>query len=84
MAKYAESDKAYGKLPRKLKKKLPKGQAKKNQDMKIASNLKQVAPGVLASPSALKDPAMKAVIDKLKKDGAGSLDKSGFGNRWKI
>ena len=83
MAKYAESDKAYGKLPRKLKKKLPKGQAKKNQDMKIASNLKEIAPGILASPGAMKDPAMKKVIDQLKKDPK-SLDSSGLGKRWKI
>ena len=61
-----------------------KKKEEKKKDMKIASNLKQVAPGVLASPSALKDPAMKAVIDKLKKDGAGSLDSSGFKDRWKI
>ncbi len=61
-----------------------KKKEEKKKSMKIASNLKQVAPGVLASPGAMKDPAMKAVIDKLKKDGAGSLDKSGFGNRWKI
>ena len=61
-----------------------KKKEEKKKDMKIASNLKQVAPGVLASPGAMKDPAMKAVIDKLKKDGARSLDKSGFGNRWKI
>ena len=50
-----------------------KDDEKRRKSMKIASNLKQVAPGVLASPGALSDPAMKAVIDKLKKDGAGSL-----------
>ena len=67
-------------MARQVKKKT---KAKKKSDMKIA-DLKQIAPGVLASLGAIKDPAMKAVIDKLKKDGAGSLDKSGFGNRWKI
>ena len=36
MAKYADDDKAYGKLPRKKKKKLPKGQANKSNDLKIA------------------------------------------------
>ena len=67
-------------MARQVKKKT---KAKKKSDMKIA-DLKQVAPGVLASPGAIKDPAMKAVIDKLKKDGARSLDKSGFQDRWKI
>ena len=56
----------------------------KKKDMTIASNLKEIAPGVLASPGAIKDPAMKKVIDKLKKDGAGSLDRSGFKDKWKI
>ena len=67
-------------MARQVKKKT---KAKKKSDMKIA-DLKQIAPGVLASPGAIKDPAMKAVIDKLKKDGAGSLDSSGFKDRWKI
>ena len=66
-------------MARQVKKKT---KAKKKSDMKIA-DLKQVAPGVLASPGAIKDPAMKAVIDKLKKNPK-SLDKSGFGDRWKI
>tara|TARA_R100001594_G_scaffold140957_1_gene186481 strand:- start:74 stop:292 length:219 start_codon:yes stop_codon:yes gene_type:complete len=38
MARYTDDDKAYGKLPRKLKKKLPKGQANKSNDLKIAQN----------------------------------------------
>ena len=67
-------------MARQVKKKT---KAKKKSDMKIA-DLKQIAPGVLASPGAIKDPAMKAVIDKLKKDGAGSLSRSVFQNRWKI
>ena len=45
-----------------------KKKEEKKKSMKIASNLKQVAPGVLASPGAMKDPAMKAVIDKLTKE----------------
>ena len=56
---------------------------KKKKDMKIASNLKEIAPGILASPGAMKDPAMKKVIDQLKKDPK-SLDSSGFKDRWKI
>ena len=62
-----------------------KKKTKKKNDMKIA-DLKQISPGVLVNenykPGA--DPALDAVLRKLKKDGPGSLDKSGFGNRWKI
>ena len=31
-----------------------------------------------------KDPAVNKLIEKLKKDGGGSLDSSGFGDRWKV
>ena len=53
----------------------------KNREQLLAQ-LVDLGGGVLASPGALKDPAMKAVIDKLKKDGAGSLDSSGMGTHY--
>tara|TARA_R100001082_G_scaffold108046_1_gene82750 strand:- start:42 stop:245 length:204 start_codon:yes stop_codon:yes gene_type:complete len=40
-------------------------------------------PGVLYKGSG-KDPAVEKLLEKLKKDGADSLDSSGFGNRWKV
>ena len=53
----------------------------KNRE-KLLAQLIDLGGGVLASPGALKDPAMKAVIDKLKKSGAGSLDSSGTGTHY--
>jgi len=58
--------------------KTTKQKKKTVKDLKIA-NLKEVAPGVLHGGTM--DPAMKAVIDKLKKDPT-SLDSSGFGTRY--
>ena len=40
-------------------------------------------PGVSYKGSG-KDPAVNELLKKLKKDGAGSLDSSGMGNRWKV
>ena len=40
-------------------------------------------PGVFYKGTG-KDPAVEALKDKLKKDGADSLNSSGFGNRWKV
>ena len=40
-------------------------------------------PGVKYKGSG-KDPAVNELLKKLKKDGPGSLDSSGFGNRWKV
>ena len=40
-------------------------------------------PGVKYTGSG-KDPAVNELLKKLKKDGAGSLDSSGFGDRWKV
>ena len=40
-------------------------------------------PGVFYKGSG-KDPAVIELLKKLKKDGPGSLDSSGFGNRWKV
>tara|TARA_R100000458_G_scaffold56218_1_gene60901 strand:- start:129 stop:365 length:237 start_codon:yes stop_codon:yes gene_type:complete len=67
------------------KDKKTKSKSKSKKNMKIAQ-LKEIIPGVLGNsnykPGA--DPALDAVIRKLKKDGPGSLDSSGFGNRYKI
>ena len=53
--------------------------------MKIASALKPVpGTGGGALHSGIMDPAMQAVIDKLRRDGPGSLDKSGFSPVYKI
>ena len=40
-------------------------------------------PGVNYKGSG-KDPAVNELLKKLKKGGAGSLDSSGFGNRYKV
>ena len=40
-------------------------------------------PGVMYKGSG-KDPAVRELLKKLKKDGPGSLDSSGFGNRYKV
>ena len=40
-------------------------------------------PGVMYKGSG-KDPAVRELLKKLKRDGPGSLDSSGFGNRWKV
>ena len=47
--------------------------------------LKQISPGVLVNTGYKKgsDKALDAVLDKLKIN-PGSLDKSGFGDRWKV
>ena len=67
-----------------LKEELKIASAKKKSDMKIA-DLRQISPGVMVNdnykPGA--DPALDAIIRKLKKDPK-SLDSSGLGKRWKI
>ena len=57
----------------------------KNRDKLVAGGLREISPGVLVGPNYKKgkDPALDAVIDKLKKNPAG-LDSSGMGNRWKV
>ena len=40
-------------------------------------------PGVMYKGSG-KDPAVNKLLEKLKRDGAGSLDSSGMGTRWKV
>ena len=53
--------------------------------MKSSPKAKTIAtiPGVMYKGSG-KDPAVNKLLEKLKKDGAGSLDSSGFGNRYKV
>ena len=55
-----------------------KSKKKKKDDLKIAG-----IPGVMYKGSG-KDPAVRELLKKLKKDGAGSLDSSGMGSRWKV
>ena len=55
-----------------------KGKMKASPPAKVAA-----IPGVSYKGSG-KDPAVNKLLDKLKKDGAGSLDSSGMGNRWKV
>ena len=43
--------------------------------------LQAAIPGVMYKGSG-KDPAVKELLKKLKKDGAGSLDSSGMGTRY--
>jgi len=55
----------------------------KNQD-KLKDKLKVSGiPGVKYTGSGT-DPAVKELLKKLKKDGAGSLDSSGMSDRWKV
>ena len=54
--------------------------------MKSSAKAKTIAtgiPGVKYTGSG-KDPAVNELLKKLKKDGAGSLDSSGMGTRWKV
>ena len=53
--------------------------------MKPSPKAKTIAtiPGVMYKGSG-KDPAVNELLKKLKKDGAGSLDSSGMGTRWKV
>ena len=62
-----------------------KGKMKSSPKAKTVADLRQISPGVLVGPNYKKgkDPALDAVIDKLKKNPAG-LDSSGMGNRWKV
>ena len=62
-----------------------KGKMKASPKAKTVADLRQISPGVLVGPKYRpgKDPAMDAVIEKLKKDPK-SLDSSGFGDRWKV
>ena len=55
-----------------------KSKKKKKDDLKIAG-----IPGVMYKGSG-KDPAVRELLKKLKKDGADSLDYSGMCTRWKV
>ena len=63
---------------RKQKKKKEKNQDKLKDKLKVSS-----IPGVSYKGSG-KDPAVNELLKKLKKGGAGSLDSSGMGTRWKV
>ena len=56
----------------------------KRKNNKVA-DLKIISPGVMVNENYKpgSDPALDAVLRKLKKDPK-SLDSSGFGKRWKI
>jgi len=56
-----------------------KGKMKSSPPAKTVASI----PGVSYKGSG-KDPAVNKLLDKLKKDGAGSLDSSGMGTRWKV
>ena len=61
------------------------GKMKASPKAKTIANLKTISPGVKVNENYKpgKDPALDKVLDKLKKDPS-SLDKSGFGDRWKV
>tara|TARA_R100001443_G_scaffold113016_1_gene127195 strand:+ start:1907 stop:2122 length:216 start_codon:yes stop_codon:yes gene_type:complete len=61
-------------------------QRKKKTEKKKLTNrekLQAAIPGVMYKGSG-KDPAVRELLKKLKKDGPGSLDSSGMGIRWKV
>ena len=62
-----------------------KQRKKKTEKKKQTNREKRQAsiPGVKYTGSG-KAPAIKELLKKLKKDGAGSLDSSGMGTRWKV
>ena len=66
----------------KQKKKKEKNQKKLKDKLKVDTKTAQI-PGVMYKGSG-KDPAVNELLKKLKKGGAGSLDSSGMGNRWKV
>ena len=65
---------------RKQKKKKEKNQDKLKNKLKVDTKMAQI-PGVAYSGSGT-DPAVNALLKILKDKGAGSLDSSGFGNRY--
>ena len=67
---------------RKQKKKKEENQKKLKNKLKVNTQTAQI-PGVKYTGSG-KDPAVNELLKKLKKGGAGSLDSSGMGNRWKV
>jgi len=67
---------------RKKQKQKEKSQKKLKDKLKVNAQTAQI-PGVSYKGSG-KDPAVNELLKKLKKGGAGSLDSSGMGNRWKV
>jgi len=67
----------------KLKIKKKNGTITKAEEKKLKQLLISNIPGVKYKGSG-KDPAVNELLKKLKKGGAGSLDSSGFGDRWKV
>ena len=57
----------------------------KSKREKLMAGLVEISPGVMVNSNYKrgKDKALDKVLDELKKDPS-SLDKSGFGNRYKI
>jgi hypothetical protein len=62
-----------------------KGKMKASPKAKTIASLKEISPGVMVNKNYKpgKDPALDNVLKDLKKDPS-SLDRSGFGNRWKV
>jgi len=70
------------KRKQKAKEKKKKSKEKLKEKLKVNTQTAQI-PGVMYKGSG-KDPAVNELLKKLKKGGAGSLDSSGMGNRWKV
>ena len=67
---------------RKKKEQKKKSQKKLKDKLKVDTKVAGI-PGVMYKGSG-KDPAVNKLLDKLKKDGADSLDSSGMGTHWKV
>ena len=67
---------------REKERKQKKKKAKNQDQLKDKLNVSSI-PGFMYKGSG-KDPAVRELLKKLKKDGAGSLDSSGMGTRWKV
>ena len=70
------------KRKRKAKEKKKENKDKLKNKLKVDTKVSGI-PGVKYTGSGT-DPAVKALLDKLKKDGADSLNSSGMGSRWKV
>ena len=68
------------KRKRKAKEKKKENQKKLKDKLKVDTKMAQI-PGVAYSGSGT-DPAVNSLLKILKDKGAGSLDSSGFGNRY--
>ena len=62
-----------------------KGKMKASPKAKTIASLKEISPGVMVNKNYKpgKNPALDNVLKDLKKDPS-SLDRSGFGDRWKV